>query len=69
LAKKFLLRNIFGNRQVGNSNAESHRVRTPTAKLIKYQDHDEWTELFDLAPDPYETKNLFNDPSVRGVAT
>lgn len=37
-------------------------VRTPTAKLIKYPGHDEWTELFDLANDPYETKNLVRDP-------
>ena len=37
-------------------------VRTPTHKLLKYRDHPEWTELFDLAADPYETKNLFNDP-------
>jgi arylsulfatase A-like enzyme len=33
-------------------------VRTETAKLITYPGHDEWTELFDLASDPYETKNL-----------
>lgn len=33
-------------------------VRTDSAKLIKYKDHDEWTELFDLARDPYETNNL-----------
>jgi arylsulfatase A-like enzyme len=38
-------------------------VRTATAKLIKYKDHDEWTELFDLAADPYETKNLYRDAS------
>jgi arylsulfatase A-like enzyme len=37
-------------------------VRTPTHKLLKYRDHPEWTELFDLAADPYELKNLFNDP-------
>jgi arylsulfatase A-like enzyme len=37
-------------------------VRTETAKLIKYLGHDEWTELFDLAADPYETKNLAMDP-------
>ena len=40
-------------------------VRTHTAKLIKYPGHDEWTELFDLAKDPYETKNLFNDTQQR----
>ncbi len=37
-------------------------VRTATHKLLKYRDHPEWTELFDLAADPYETKNLSNDP-------
>lgn len=36
-------------------------VRTDTAKLIKYPGHDEWTELFDLQRDPYETKNLASD--------
>jgi arylsulfatase A-like enzyme len=38
-------------------------VRTPTAKLIKYPGHDEWTELFDLARDPYEVTNLVRDPA------
>lgn len=38
-------------------------VRTATAKLIKYPGHDEWTELFDLAADPYETRNLARDPA------
>ena len=38
-------------------------VRTETAKLIKYPGHDEWTEMFDLAADPYELKNLYNDPA------
>ena len=38
-------------------------VRTADAKLIKYPGHDEWTELFDLAHDPYETKNLAADPA------
>jgi arylsulfatase A-like enzyme len=33
-------------------------VRTETAKLIKYPGHDNWTELFDLRADPYETNNL-----------
>jgi arylsulfatase A-like enzyme len=37
-------------------------VRTQDAKLIKYPGHDEWTELFDLSRDPYETKNLIRDP-------
>jgi arylsulfatase A-like enzyme len=38
-------------------------VRTADAKLVKYPGHDEWTELFDLAHDPYETRNLANDPA------
>ncbi|HEY1110192.1 MAG TPA: sulfatase-like hydrolase/transferase [Opitutaceae bacterium] len=42
-------------------------VRTQTAKLIKYDGKPEWTELFDLAADPYETKNLFNDPQHRAL--
>lgn len=37
-------------------------VRTPTHKLLKYRDRPEWTELFDVAADPYEAKNLFADP-------
>ena len=37
-------------------------VRTATAKLIKYPGHDDWTELFDLRADPFETKNLFAIP-------
>jgi len=36
-------------------------VRTANAKLIQYPGHEEWTELFDLAKDPYETNNLAND--------
>lgn len=42
-------------------------VRTPTHKLIKYLDHPEWTELFDLKADPYETKNLFTDRAAAAV--
>ena len=38
-------------------------VRTDTAKIIKYPGHDEWTEVFDLKADPYETKNLVNEPA------
>lgn len=38
-------------------------VRTTKGKLIQYPYHPEWTELFDLESDPYETKNLLNDPS------
>lgn len=38
-------------------------VRTDTAKLIKYPGHDEWTEVFDLKTDPFETKNLASIPA------
>lgn len=36
-------------------------VRTPDAKLILYSGHPEWSELFDLKADPYETTNRFGD--------
>ena len=42
-------------------------VRTATAKLIKYPGHDDWTELFDLKSDPYETKNLVGDPAAKDL--
>jgi arylsulfatase A-like enzyme len=42
-------------------------VRTETAKLIHYPGHDEWTEVFDLKADPYETKNLARDPAHKGL--
>ena len=38
-------------------------VRTEAAKLIKYPGHDEWTEVFDLKNDPFEIRNLANDPA------
>jgi len=42
-------------------------VRTERAKLIKYPGHGDWTELFDLAADPYETKNLAADPASKDL--
>lgn len=42
-------------------------VRTETAKLVKYPGHDDWTELFDLKADPYERKNLANDPAFKSL--
>lgn len=38
-------------------------VRTDTAKLIRYPGHNDWTELFDVKADPYETRNLIADPA------
>jgi arylsulfatase A-like enzyme len=37
-------------------------LRTSDAKLIVYPGHPEWTELFDLASDPGEQRNLARDP-------
>ncbi|MGL6097140.1 MAG: sulfatase-like hydrolase/transferase [Fimbriiglobus sp.] len=42
----------------------SHAVRTPTHKLVKYTGRPEWTEVFDLAADPYEIKNLAADAAL-----
>lgn len=42
-------------------------VRTANAKLVKYPGHDEWTELFDLSKDPYETRNLAADPEHKAL--
>ncbi len=39
--------------------------RTETQKLITYPGHEEWTEVFDLASDPYELKNLVTDQPLR----
>jgi arylsulfatase A-like enzyme len=36
-------------------------VRTTTAKLVHYHGKPEFTEAFDLAKDPYETRNLAKD--------
>lgn len=36
-------------------------VRTDSAVLIKYPGHDNWTEVYDLARDPYQLKNLHNE--------
>jgi arylsulfatase A-like enzyme len=42
-------------------------VRTESAKLIRYPGHPEWDEVFDLAADPYETRNLARDPAAAGL--
>jgi hypothetical protein len=39
-----------------------HRV--PAQKRITYPGHDDWTEAFNVASDPYETKNLASDAAL-----
>ncbi|HEX5790014.1 MAG TPA: sulfatase/phosphatase domain-containing protein, partial [Luteolibacter sp.] len=39
-------------------------LRTETHKLVRYTDHPEWTELFDLSADPYEMRNLAGDAAL-----
>jgi arylsulfatase A-like enzyme len=50
-------------RERGYATPTTLAVRTRDAKLIKYPGHEEWTELFDLDADPYETKNLWSEPA------
>ena len=41
-----------------------YAVRTTTHKLVKYPNHPEWTEVFDLVADPYQIKNLASDAAL-----
>lgn len=41
-----------------------YAVRTATHKLVRYPNRPEWTEVFDLAADPYELKNLAADAAL-----
>ena len=42
-----------------------YAIRTATHKLVKYPNRPEWTEVFDLATDPYEVKNLAADSGLK----
>ena len=44
-------------------------VRTTDAKLIWYRGHQQWNELFDLKADPYELRNLYDDPAAAALKT
>jgi len=56
----------FAESQKGCRIPDIKAVRTDNAKLITYCGHPEWTEMFDLSKDPYETDNLYSNPdSVR----
>ncbi|MDR3181711.1 MAG: sulfatase-like hydrolase/transferase [Planctomycetaceae bacterium] len=56
----------FAERQRNSRVVDVTGVRTLNTKLIKYATkdgvHEDWTELFDLANDPYELENLYNNP-------
>jgi arylsulfatase A-like enzyme len=42
-------------------------VRTEKAKLVKYPAQEKWTELFDLSRDPFELKNLIDEPAAKDL--
>lgn len=63
--RKSFFYNYFLERPFGTPSVSA--VRTANAKLIKYPGHDEWTELFDLSADPYETRNLIDDPKANAL--
>ena len=57
----------FAERQRNSRVPDIVAVRTTSAKLITYPSHDDWTELFDLKADPYETQNLYHDPAAANL--
>ena len=61
--RKAWLYEYFAEKQRNSRVPDIVAVRTESAKLITYPGHEDWTELFDLKTDPYETKNLYNEPS------
>ncbi|XZE43400.1 sulfatase family protein [Pirellulaceae bacterium SH467] len=63
--RKSFFYNYFFERPFGTPSVTA--VRTEYAKLIKYPGHEEWTELFDLSNDPYETKNLVDAPNANAL--
>ncbi len=61
--KSFLAEYFFENG--GGNTPTLLGVRTESRKMVVYPDHPEWTEVFDLASDPYELKNLAADSSLK----
>ena len=57
----------FAERQQGSRVVDITAVRSLDTKLIKYSikkgELSDWTEMYDVAGDPYELKNLHNDPA------
>lgn len=65
--RKAFFYTYFGER--GFTTPTTQAVRTETAKLICYPGYPQWTELFDLKADPYETRNLYEDPAHAALRT
>ena len=61
--KSFLSEYFFENG--GGDTPTLVSVRTDTAKLVRYPEHENWTEVFDLSSDPYELNNLVQKPEPR----
>jgi arylsulfatase A-like enzyme len=59
----------FAERQMNSRVPDITAVRTTDAKLVLYPGHPDWSELFDLQADPYETRNLFGDPAHAALRT
>ncbi|MCU0913502.1 MAG: sulfatase-like hydrolase/transferase [Planctomycetes bacterium] len=59
----------FAENQKNSRVPDITAVRTAAAKLIKYPGHEDWSELFDLKNDPYETRNLWLDPGSASLRT
>jgi arylsulfatase A-like enzyme len=57
----------FAEKQRNSRVPDITAVRTANAKLIVYSGHEEWTEMFNLEADPYETQNLLRDPAHAGL--
>jgi hypothetical protein len=53
----------FAENQKGTRIPDITAVRTADAKLIRYRGYEAWNELFDLKADPYEIRNLYNNPA------
>jgi N-acetylglucosamine-6-sulfatase len=50
------------------SDMDYRAIRTDRYKYIHWMQHPDESELYDLAEDPYETRNLIDDPRLAGVA-
>jgi len=57
----------FAENQKGSRVVDITAVRSLDTKLIKYSiksgELPDWTEIYDVAADPYELNNLYNDPA------